>query len=1030
VNHLLDFIETWRTQCPDRVAFTLTDLRGSIVASHTYASFHSRASVIAERLVDLGVELGDRVLLAYPTGLESLAAFVGAVMAGALPVPVPARGDLTRAPGIAAIGNDCGAVLGLTTTQVVDRWQSRVGASNGRARWVPSDVWPDTVTCRAPRHVQQNLFIQYTSGSTSRPKGVLITNKNVVHNCHALLDHRPIGVSWLPQHHDMGLIGYGLFPLIMGGSAHLMSASDFLRRPALWFETITRTAATWTSSPNFGLDYCLRPDRLPDSALEGVNLSSLRILMNAAERVRPATQRRFTERFTGFGLSAGVLVASYGLAENTLAVTHGGRRYERRPGGGQDVASCGRALSGVSVAVMDPSTSVALSDGEVGEIVVSGPSVASGYWNAGSEAPSSISPSLRTGDLGFIDKGELFVCGRNKNMVCIRGRNIYAEDLEACVEELMGYAAAGRVAALCGERDESVSIVIEVSGATRRADLKRVARACVLRVGVMPSRVVLARPGVIAHTTSGKLARHETQVRLEQAGASLLESYLPDLHEDDDITVVAAGLRDLVTSLAVGQDGAKSLADSGVDSLTMVEIALLVDGIFAQRGVESRLDTQVLSALRLEDLPPLIDLALGGTIEEVSARIESLARDAQERDAVFMAADAQRSATRRLCDTGENGRLELSRVIMTGPTGALGPFFLERLLALTDADIDVVVRAPTASTAEGRVADAVRGAGLWNETFAERWRRVRFHPGDIRAKRWGLQSCVWDMLARKADAILHNAAEVNYVATYAGLRAANVEGTRTALELAALQRAKRVLYVSSTVIYGWSRAASVTEDEHNAALADLTFGYAQSKCVAEHLVHQARQDGLLATIYRPSFVTPARGGRANETDVVVRLLTFMLKNRIGLSAPNQVSVLPADHVAHNSVALMVQGCAAGVFNLTSDDYYTLEDVTRVMSQECGYRFNYLGMGKFLSTLREIARRDDPVFPLLDFFESSRARLEAMEHKRYCNRRYREARMASSLCMPEPPLRDTVTWLVAAMERAGLVESESARVAPL
>ena len=540
MNHLLDFIETWRAQCPDRVAFTLTDLRGSIVASHTFVSFHSRASVIAERIVDLGIEVGDRVLLAYPTGLESLAAFVGAVMAGALPVPVPPRGELTRAPGLAAIANDCGAVLGLTTTQVGERWQTRVGASDGPVRWVPSDVWPDTVTWRAPRQAQQNLFIQYTSGSTSRPKGVLITNKNVVHNCHALLDHRPIGVSWLPQHHDMGLIGYGLFPLITGGSAHLMSASDFLRRPALWFETITRTAATWTSSPNFGLDYCLRPDRLPDSALKGVDLSSLRILMNAAERVRPATQRRFTERFAAFGLSAGALVASYGLAENTLAVTHGGRRYARRPGGGQDVASCGRALAGVSVSVMDPSASVALSDGEVGEIMVSGPSVASGYWNAGSEAPTSFGPLLRTGDLGFIDKGELFVCGRNKNMVCIRGRNIYAEDVEAFVEQLVGYAASGRVAALCSERDESVSLVIEVSGATRSADVKRVARGCMLRFGFVPSRIVLARPGVIAQTTSGKLARHETLVRLEQAGASLLGSYLPDLGEDDDITVVGA----------------------------------------------------------------------------------------------------------------------------------------------------------------------------------------------------------------------------------------------------------------------------------------------------------------------------------------------------------------------------------------------------------------------------------------------------------------------------------------------------------
>lgn len=1026
MNHLPDYVDHWSERYPVKELYTVRDLEGRVVARHTFESFSHRTRLIAARLVDVGVHRGDRILLAYPTGLEILAAFIGVARAGALAVPIPPPGPRT-ASRPAVIAADCGAAFGLTTQSIAERLaraDERGDGSQAAVRWLTSDEWRgESCGPASPRHHADGLFIQYTSGSTSRPKGVLVSHANVIHNGRATLDHCPTGVSWLPQFHDMGLIGYGLFPLVMGGSAHFLAANDFLRRPALWFEAISATRATCTSSPNFGLEYCLRADRLPDDALFGLDLSTLRFLMNASEFVRPSTQRRFAERFAPYGLRPSALVASYGLAENTLAVTHGGRRVRHRSSDGIEVASCGAPIAGVTLAILDRDTDASLPDGEVGEVVVSGPSVTSGYWRSCSQSAKAFDGVVRTGDLGFLDGGELFVCGRAKNMVSVRGRNVYAEDIEHFVETALAHVRAGQVAALCGEDDESVLLLIELSGRSERPDLRRIARACLLRLGVLPARVVLVRPGVITRTTSGKLARVESRLRLLAVEGDVLASYAPDAADAEKVT----GLSGVLSAIAGLSDrrapGASdaTLADLGVDSLTMVEIALLVDGLLEERRIRPRLDGQTLSALTPGELIPLVDLALLGRAEDLCARLDALARNAFERDMHLMAADARLAPIPVVGRTPQRAGSGVPRsIVMTGPTGSLGPFLVERLLAHTDAHIDVIVRAPTESAAEQRVVQALHAAGVWSAVLNRDLSRVRVHLGDMRAERWGLPGRTWAALARDADAILHNAAEVNYVATYGALRAANVGGARTALQLAAEIKPKSFHYLSSTVVYGWNCSPSVTEDEHNEPLADLTFGYAQSKCVAEHVVHLARQCGLAAYIYRPSFVTPSPRGRANAGDIVVRLLAFMINHGLGLRAPNQVSFVPADTVANNIVALMVQGGAPGVFNITADEYYTLEDVTEIVTRDFGYRFTYRGIRPFLTTMKAIARREDPVYPLLDFFESSRERFVAMEHKRYCNRRYRAARAESSLCVAEPTLRQIVAWLVSAMAREKLI----------
>src|ERR1017187_10412306 len=361
------------------------DRHGQPRETYTYQSFETRTRFLAEYFHDeTSLRRGDRVALVYPPGLEMVASFVACARIGVIPVPVPPVTSFATegASRLRSVMLDSGAAFALTDSSLESALRGRreLGdhaeaedpiASLG-VQWLTTDRLQGTARGSITDNPTENLFLQYTSGSTGAPKGVVVSHQNVIHNCHSTIDPQAIGVSWLPQFHDMGLIGYYLFQIVTGGTTYGFSPLDFLRRPALWLETISRYKATYASSPNFGFEYCLSPERVPDAALEGLDLSSLQVLMNASEAVRPSTYRGFLERFEKYGLRPAAHVSAYGLAENTLAVASSGRRsvklsrksmYAREvimaaedtPSDQQlELISCGEPLDGVHVRIVDP----------------------------------------------------------------------------------------------------------------------------------------------------------------------------------------------------------------------------------------------------------------------------------------------------------------------------------------------------------------------------------------------------------------------------------------------------------------------------------------------------------------------------------------------------------------------------------------------------------------------------------------------------------------------------------------------------
>src|SRR6202050_881231 len=338
---ILDKLDSLGDQHPHRLLYSFIDLNGKQIGAYSYESFLHRTKVIAGHLrKEHGFAPQDRLLLAYPPGLEMICAFFGCVRAGLIPVPVyppSSHGFQSALYKMVHIAKDCQAAGLLTSRDCLGSPQPTLARSGFSAsgldvdyisalRWVVTEDFVDTISDETFNGASNILFLQYTSGSTRDPKGVMVTHENILHNCPLVIDHpAPVVVTWLPQYHDMGLIGCYLYPALTGGPTYGFAPTDFIQRPALWFEAIKTYRATASTAPNFAYDYCLRAGRFSKESLGNCDLSSLRSLMSAAEPIKPGTYTRFLQTFQPYGLKPESFYVGYGLAENTLAVSHVGR---------------------------------------------------------------------------------------------------------------------------------------------------------------------------------------------------------------------------------------------------------------------------------------------------------------------------------------------------------------------------------------------------------------------------------------------------------------------------------------------------------------------------------------------------------------------------------------------------------------------------------------------------------------------------------------------------------------------------------
>ncbi|HLJ24240.1 MAG TPA: SDR family NAD(P)-dependent oxidoreductase [Candidatus Acidoferrales bacterium] len=514
----------------------------------TYEDLESRARAIAAALAPHAAP-GDRALLFYSAGLEFIAAFWGCVYAGVVAVPVfPARLH-RQIPRLLSIVADSEAKLVLTTAKIrrqADDLFKRAPELK-KLQWLATDGVPAAggEEWRIPQAGLETLaFLQYTSGSTAAPRGVMVTHGNLLHNLACLREvfqfsPDSVGVTWLPHYHDMGLIGGLLQPLYAGGEMIVMPPSSFLQRPLRWLAAVTRYRATTMVAPNFAYELCAQ--KITAEQRAALNLASVKVALCGAEPVRPDTLAQFAEAFAPCGFRADSFRPAYGLAEATLIVSGHSQdgalftptvaaadlqknrvKIEKKDSaGGRVLVGCGGIAPGLTVKIVDRETLAPSAADRVGEIWIAGPSVARGYWRKqeetrqtfGARLASGEGPFLRTGDLGFLDRGQLFVTGRVKDLIIIRGSNHYPQDLEHTVERSHRALRPASGAAFSIDEDgvERLVIVQEVNDPASLPSEDVVAairRALNESHEVHPDAIVLIEPRSIPRTSSGKIQRY------------------------------------------------------------------------------------------------------------------------------------------------------------------------------------------------------------------------------------------------------------------------------------------------------------------------------------------------------------------------------------------------------------------------------------------------------------------------------------------------------------------------------------------
>lgn len=892
--------------------------------SWDFGELDRRARAVAARLQALGLA-GERALMLFPPGLDFIAGFFGCLYAGVVAVPAyppePARIAATL-PRLRGIVRDARPAV-LLTTALVEQLAQGLGAlapELGVLEVVAVDAcepeWADA--WRAPQLAADSLaFLQYTSGSTGAPRGVMVSHRNLLENQRMFhgVTFVPGGlaVSWLPPYHDLGLIGTIIGPIFHDAPAVLFSPIDFLKQPLRWMRAIAGARASTSGGPDFAYALCARRARPED--VEGLDLSCWETAFTGAEPVRADTLRLFAEVFAPAGFDARAFLPGYGLAEATLGVTgvpfrEGARSLDVDaaaldqgrvvPGPGRALVDCGPPFPCVEIALLRADGSAADPD-EVGEIAVRGPAVARGYWERPDETRAVFDTPgpdgrtwLRTGDLGFLREGRLFIAGRKKDLIILRGRNHYPQDIEWTVERAHPALRSGCIAAFSiplPDGGEGLGILAEVGDgdleAVERAIAAAVARDHELRVDGLGLIAARALP----KTSSGKIQR-------QAARRAWIEGALAPLRRVGAPAPCPEGLPawlidQLVRAARVPRERLRRDADLGalgLDSMALVELA---------GAMEQRLGVEV-----------PIEVVFGRTLGALADWIEHTALPG----ALERGPDLEAAAT--LGRLAWGARAGGDEILLTGATGLLGASVLAELLARGPRRVLCLARGDSDDAIRGRILAAA--ARLGRALDPARFEVVR---GDLGAPRLGLSADEFVALAARVERIVHCGATIDWSARFEALRATNIGGTIELVRLSAAAGGAPLHHVSSLGVFpiGLSRRVRFAEDEDLSEGELLRIPYFQSKWAAERALEHARAAGLPITIYRPGLIAGhSRTGAELRPAEQLHFAFIAGVTRMGVvpAVEKMIDLLPVDFVAAAVAALSLRDDLAGRrFNL-------------------------------------------------------------------------------------------------------------------
>lgn len=565
MNSFCAILEEAATEVPDKPLFVFPESRWRRAESLTYRELASHCGAAARTIAE-HADPGARALLLFPTGAAFWEAFMGCLAARVATVPLNIPNLNRSNEHLQEVCKDCTPSVLITNQKTADVLSSQADKHPNLSQLpvITPELWRSDrceFAFESP-HGSDIALLQYTSGSTARPKGVQVSHGNLLANLEMIRDRMGIrlfedcGVTWLPHYHDMGLIGSYLATLFTKNTSWCLQPEEFVLQPERWLQLISEQRASVCGGPDFGYRLCV--EKIQEEQLVGIDLSSWRVAYIGSERIRPETIQRFTEKFSRYGFLENAFFPCYGLSEATLLVTGGPAEalpvlrhisssalMENRiepPAAAGDCTSLvgsGQTFEGSKVVILEPGTNSILADDQIGEVLLSGPAVTGGYFNREVLNDQVFRDLLidgrrvkflQTGDLGFLSSGELFITGRTKELIIVRGRNLYPDDVEQRIGDTHEALAPGKAVAFSADLNGQESLIIAAElrrSAVKMASPETVVAAIRVRVvevfGVSPAEILLLRPASIPKTSSGKLKR--VAVRDSYVDGSIASAY-------------------------------------------------------------------------------------------------------------------------------------------------------------------------------------------------------------------------------------------------------------------------------------------------------------------------------------------------------------------------------------------------------------------------------------------------------------------------------------------------------------------------
>ncbi|MCX7337827.1 MAG: thioester reductase domain-containing protein [Alphaproteobacteria bacterium] len=923
---IVDALHHWSVTKPNTIAYTF--FHGEKRDEITYAQLNEKARMIAGWLQSQGACRGDRAMLLFQPGLDYIAAFMGCLYAGV--IAVPAYPPQTN--------HSLGQLQKIIQDAQIKFILSEAGIKE-KIRHLPAiigcfdEMDPSLSIVFQPVDIEATslAIIQYTSGSTGDPKGVMTSHGNLVDNIAAVfrvhggpLEHE-VGCSWLPPYHTMGLIGGILFPLYFGFPDFLMTPMSFLQNPKLWLDIISKEKVTVTQAPNFAYDLCVKA--ITEDQVKELDLSHWRIVMNGAEPITRETVKNFIRKFGSSGFPASTFRLSYGITEATMLVASSkGLRTTQiskehlkdgkiSPTVDEDniyhLVSCGPAIFGHEIQIIDPATLLPCTKDRVGEIWVRGPSVAKGYWNrpdltqevfhAQIQGDDSGKHYLRTGDLGWMDEqGYLYITGRLKDMIILNGRNHYPQDVEKTCSCSHGQLINNGMVAFTIEDEngkEQLVLVQEIKqGSENFPDVfQSIQKSLWEGHGLLAQRIVLIQAATLPKTATGKVQRRLTRQLLidrkliieaewnaPKGDASIQNNSIIDQREEPSTLVVSlqgisAEEQGLMLKKHIRQIVARSIGISpdhlsdqanffelGMDSIKSVAFAAQCQNLVG--NAYKIPETLVFDYPTIEKVSGFL-ISFLNTTKKSQESTPYNAYNAEtvsliQQDCIFpdFSAPPPSPETQKM-----------NHIFITGSTGIVGSALLKNILSFTTSSITCLVKAESEDSAWKKLRDKLKENDAEIPDLTD---RIRIQLGDLEKPLLGMSESAFLDLSSSVDAIYHVGAKVNHVLPYEALRKANVHSTVEILRLASTGKRKQIHYISSFTAYtsqDHNTEGNIPEDFfYNQDKPSSQGGYQQSKWVSEKLLQHAHERGFPVSVYRLCFCLDDYSQKKDHSQVKVK----------------------------------------------------------------------------------------------------------------------------------------------------------------